>query len=101
MTLHSWPYSNITNLVDWSVYANDLTGGYFGVFILVGLFVVSFAVGQQLGFKRSILGSTFLTFITSVILRSMGVLADMWVVLSFGGLLGLIAVYLLRKRSQM
>jgi len=99
MVLHAWPYSNITSLIGWINYADDLTGGYFGVFVLVGLFVVSFAVGQQLGFKKSILGSAFISFIVSVLLRAIGVLADMWVVLAFGGLLGVTAMYLLRKRG--
>lgn len=90
------PYSNITSLVLWAQYANDTTGGYLGMIILSAFFVVAFAVTSAAGIRKSVLSSLFLTFLTSILLFLMGIIADMWVMLTLGGLLITIAYYLLK-----
>ncbi len=97
MSFFPFPYTNITSLIGWGGYVNDITGGALGLFFLIGLALVAFASTTPFGFRRSSLFTSFLIFIMAVLLRSMNWLSDLWVLVSMGGLLFLLAALWLKK----
>ena len=99
MVLHPWPYSNITSLVDWSVYANDLTGGYLGLLILASYFILSFAITSVYGLRRGYLVSVFSSFVIATLLMLIGILEYQWIILVLGGLIIGLAYFMVKGRT--
>lgn len=97
MAFFPFPYSNITSLIGWGGYVNDITGGALGLFFLISLVIVSYASTSSLGFRRSSLFAAFFGFFMSVLLRSMNWISDLWVLVTMGGLLMLLAALWLKK----
>lgn len=55
---------------------NQLSGGAYGLILLVSIFTISFISMQRFGMQRSLAASGFLTFIISVIFASFGIVSS-------------------------
>lgn len=96
MSYFPTPYTNITGIVGWGQYANDLTAGYMGLFFLLALAFVSLAVTRGWGNRKSLMVTSFVSFVISVLLRTMGWLLDIYVMACMGIMLFLMAFFYLK-----
>lgn len=67
--------NNITDFVSLMVFANNVTNYMFGIGILLMIFFLSFTSLLFYGSERAFSTSIFLTFISSLFLASMGLIA--------------------------
>lgn len=70
-TFFEWPtnFSNgsaITGIGSYIGYANEVTGGFLGIAVILVIFVMTLFAGMMMGVKRALASSCFITFIFSV-----------------------------------
>lgn len=73
--------SDSEGFADMIIWLNNAVEGIFGIFMLLSLFIVMFAVLQRFTDTKKALGtSTFICAIISVLMRLLGILTDtvMW-----------------------
>lgn len=68
--------SNMTSVVDLLRYSDGLTGGYFGVIILIMVAIVSFISSKSYSSEKAFGFSGFLTLLVAIILRFMNMISD-------------------------
>jgi hypothetical protein len=97
--------SNITGITDLIAHASNLVntnstiGGFFGVGILIAIAVVSFISAKTFSSEKAFSFSGFLTLLSAIILRFMGLISDgimYFVVIAFTG----IVIWLWSSRQQ-
>jgi hypothetical protein len=72
-----YPGDNWTSILDMFNYANDLTGGYLGIGILLVVGLISFIATPKRGsISASFAFSSFLLLITSILLRIIHLISD-------------------------
>ena len=79
------PLPNATSHVtmpDFLNWANLATGNYFGILFLILIFAVTFFALKRFTTGRALMASSFVTLISSIILRAMG-LVPAWILIIF------------------
>lgn len=66
--------ANFSSPGDWMAYTNSVTGGYFGYFFLVIVFIASISGLGFLPIQKSFAGAMWLTTIIAILLYFMGVI---------------------------
>jgi len=69
------PGMNVTGFVELMLYDNSITGGIFGISILLMIFFISFISLTAYGVEKSFVPAIFMTFISSVFLAAMGLIS--------------------------
>ena len=95
----SYPSSNLTSIEQLLPYVNTLTGGYFGVIILLCIFVITFIAGKAFSTEKALSFSGFLTLIVGIMFRMLGMINDGvlgFIIIMFVG----IVIYLWFSRQQ-
>lgn len=70
---NSTDVSSIVNLLG---YNNDVTGGWFGLVILIMVFVISVLSLKTFEMNKAVTAAAFFTAIVGLLFRLMGILAD-------------------------
>jgi len=71
---------NVTGFYDMLTYGNSVTGNYFGLGLVLSLFMIFFITFRRFGNDVAFTSSSFISFILSVLLRATGLLGDIWVI---------------------
>jgi hypothetical protein len=70
---------NITTMTALFGYANTVTSGWFSIWILISLFVVVLlSIAVRYGVQKGFVMAGFFCFITSLFLRTAGLISDFW-----------------------
>lgn len=95
----AYPSSNLTSVEQLLPYVNSITGGYFGVIILMSIFIITFIAGKSFSTEKALSFSGFLTLIVGIMFRMLGLINDGvlgFIVIMFVG----IVIYLWFSRQQ-
>lgn len=95
----AYPSSNLTSIEQLLPFVNTLTGGFFGVVVLLMIFVITFIAGKSFSTEKSLSFSGFLTLIIGIMFRMLGLINDgvlTFVVIGFVG----IVIYMFFSRQQ-
>lgn len=71
-----YPSENVSNIIDFINYANYLTNGVMGIVFLIIIAVISFVVSKGFSNEKAFGFSGFLTLITAILFRFMGLIND-------------------------
>ena len=72
----AYPSGNVTSITNLLPYLNSVTTGYFGVGILLCVFLITFVTGKSFSAEKALSFSGFLTMIVAVLLRMMSLITD-------------------------
>lgn len=73
------PNLNATQLTDYFVYANTVTGDAFGFVMIIVIFIIAFFTMRNFPFKQSLPTALFVTAIIALLMRLINLTSD-WVV---------------------
>ena len=93
--VYSFPPINETDISGVFIYVNNVSNGFFGLGILITIFVVSFLAMQNYQDKQSFAASMFVTAIAGTFLWSLEIISDLALKFCLVGLC--IAIILLSK----
>lgn len=88
---------NFSNPQDWMNYVHDITGGYFGYFFLLIIFIASLSGLGFLPIRKAFAGAMWLTTFIAILLYLIGVLP--WIPV-FACIVGVIGSMLMLKFSE-
>jgi hypothetical protein len=77
-----YEYVNITNYTGMITYSNTITGSYFGLSVIFMTFIISYIMTRRYPTAVAIAFSGYISFVLSIFLRILNVVAD-WVVILF------------------
>ena len=77
MTVNYTMPTNITSITDWMQWGNVITGNWYGIVLIVMIFVITYISLKDYPNKRAFAAAAFITGITTVLLRFIG-LVDTW-----------------------
>ena len=98
--MFSWP-SNVTSLVDLIYHVNDITNSYFGIVMLLVVFIISYISAKAASSEKALMYSAFLTFITALFLTFAELLTSTALYISIIILVGVIVyAFFLRQEQQ-
>jgi ABC-type transporter Mla maintaining outer membrane lipid asymmetry permease subunit MlaE len=89
---------NITRPYELITYTNTVTGGMYGVVVVLAVFIVSFMALKNYKTSAALGASTFITTLLAIMLRLMGALSDTILFLCFFATLGSLC-YLIFERK--
>ncbi len=72
-----YPIQNITgseNILDYFSYGNEITGGMFGILVLIPIWMVLFLTMIRFGMGRAFVGASFSTSLLSYLMAVMGLI---------------------------
>ena len=78
-----WPYPTATdgNFITFLQSFNNILGGKWAVMIVFVIFIVSFLSLGRFFKEEALTASAFITFITTIVFRTLGLIGDYWVFL--------------------
>ncbi len=81
MANFAYPNSSVDTIVGLIQYDNSVTGGMFGIAILVSFFIIIMLALKTFEINKAFAGAAFVTAILGFLLRMMDVLADrfLWI----------------------
>lgn len=91
--------TNLTNAEDITSivkFSNEVTGGIFGVSLLFTIFAIFFLTSRPMGNEKAFAFASFATFISSIMLVPLGILAIQYSLMALGLLLASVFVLLRR-----
>jgi len=71
-----YPSENISGMFGLVQHVNNITSGTFGIVLLLIVFVLSFITTRSVSPSRSIGFSVFITFLSAILIRYMGLIND-------------------------
>jgi hypothetical protein len=95
---------NITGVVNATSYpqlllgANNLSDGYLGMALIVGFFMISFVAMKGRSFRDAVVGSTFITFIVSMLMWVLGIVPEFFMYVMLG--ITVIGIFLLNVKEN-
>jgi len=95
----AYPPENMTGVLSLFSHANDLTGGFLGIGILIVIAVISIISTKSFSSEKSFGFSAFLSLIVAILLRFMNLISDSVlyiVIIAFVGVL----IWLFTTREQ-
>lgn len=76
-----YPPPTVTNFIDWLVWMNTVSHGFFWVFSAVGLFFIMFIGLKNYPTVRALATASFVTSIYAIGLRMIGLVSTLYMVL--------------------
>jgi len=79
-------FTNMTSGTDFTGilrFGNDVTNGWFGPMLLIGVFAVIFLsmISIKIDPSKAYASAIYITLLFSIVLRVIGVLTDMWMII--------------------
>lgn len=95
----AYPSSNLTSIEQLLPFVNTLTGGFFGVVVLLMIFVITFIAGKSFSTEKALSFSGFLTLIVGIMFRMLGLINDGVLTFLIIGFIGIV-IYMFFSRQQ-
>ena len=98
ITWEAYPTPNVTaGMGNMTQYVNVVTEGYFGIGLLLTLWVIMFMSFRRWGDTEAFAAANFITTVLAGMLRGLNILSDMWFVIFI--MLSGISLLLMIRRS--